>query len=171
MNLLKQLYKLPKSCIYVLRNDKKKCVYITYSKNFITSLSRNIKEMQDGTHVYKPLNGKLGKWELHIIETLKFSDTILEISCSINSIIETYKALGYDIKTHKNVMKVRFRVDIGQDYKVYCKLITKGYNEYVVGVFNNMIEAEALIEQYRNMTVIRPVYADNDLTKSYLGSL
>lgn len=171
MNILKQLYKLPKACIYVIKNDKKKCIYISYSKNFITSLSRNIKEMQEGIHTCKFLNGGLGKWELTIIETLTYHHTILEISCSINSIIETYKALGYEIKTHKNVMKVRFRVDIGEDYRVYCKLITKGYNEYIVGVFLNMKDAEDLITQYRNMKVITPIYANNALTKEYFESL
>lgn len=170
MNILKALNKLPKACIYALVNTKKKCVYISYSKNFIISLSRNIKEMQDKVHVYKPLN-KYKSWELVIIETLNYKSTILDISSSINTTIETYKALGYDIKTHKNVMKLRFRVDIGQDFRVYCKLITKGYSEYVVGVFNNMIEAEDLILQYRNMTIIRPLYADNDLTREYLSKL
>lgn len=170
MDIIKLLYRLPKSCIYALVNKKKKYVYISYSKNFITSLSRNIKEMKDGNHVYEPLN-KYKSWELHIIETLNYEHTLLDISCFINSIIETYKELGYNVSTHRNVMKVRFKVCVGQDFKVYCKLITKGYNEYIVGVFNNMEEAKDLIEQYRNMKVIRPLYSNNDLTKKYLNDL
>ena len=168
MNILKQLYRLPKACIYVLRNDRKKCVYISYSRNFITSLSRNIKEMQDKVHVYPPLN-KYKHWELDIIETLNYNHSILDISYFIGVQVELYKHLGYDVKTHKNVMKLRFRVDIGQDFRVYCKLITKGYNEYVMGVFNNMIEAEGFIEQYINMSIIIPIYATNELTRNYLN--
>jgi len=125
-------------------------------------------EMKEKRHVYKPLN-KFRNWELDIIETLNYNHTILDISCSINTIIETYKQLGYDVKTHRNIMKVKFRVDIGEDYRVYCKLITKGYNEYVVGVFDTMKEAEDLILQYRNMNNIVPVYANNEATKEYLN--
>lgn len=165
--VFKAMYEMPRRGIFILINEKKKCLYISYSKNLVTSVARNVREMQDKVHIYKPLNRNIRDWRFEIIETLYYEDTILDISCKINSFIEIYKQLGYEVKTHTNIVQLRFRVDIGEDYKVYCKLVTKGHNEYVMGVFNNMEEAEEFIIQYRNMKVLLPVYASNELTRDY----
>lgn len=165
--IFKAMFELPRMGIFVLRNDKKKRVYISYSKQLLTSLCRNIREMQDKVHVYKPLNYNFKDWKFSIIETLTFNDTILDISCKVGSLVQVYKQLGYDVRTHKNIAQLRFRVDVGQDYKIYCKLITKNYNEYVMGVFETMQDAEEFIQQYRNMSIISPLYASNTLTREY----
>lgn len=169
MSVLKLMYELPRSGIFKFVNEEKKLVYISYSKNLITSLSRNIKEIQDKVHVYKPLNEDFEDWKFDIIETLNYHDTILDISCKINLYIEEYKQLGYNVRTHQNIQKLKFRVDIGQDYKVYCKLISRGRTEYVVGVFKDMEDAKEFIEMYRNIKNIVPIYSTNQLTKDYFG--
>lgn len=151
----------------MLKNEKKKCVYIFYSKNLITSLSRNVREMKDKVHVYKPLNSDIRNWKFDIIETLSKNDTFLDISCKMQYHKELYKQLGYEVKTTR-IMEVRFRVDIGDDYKIYCKLITKGYKQHIVGIFNNMEEANDFIQLYKQMKIITPIYANNELTCNYM---
>ena len=163
----KMMVELPRMGIFILRNDRNKQVYISYSKNLIQSVSRNILEMKDKTHVYKPLNYNIRDWKFDIIETLYYTDTLLDISCKVRVAENEYRNMGYEVKLHKNIMQLRLRVDIGEDYSVYCKLITKGYNEYVVGVFHTLQDSEEFINMYRNMSVILPVYANNDLTRQY----
>lgn len=171
--VFEEMYNFPQSGIYVIINKKKKYVYISYSKNLLTTVCKNIREMQNRVHVYKPLNkGDIKDWKFSIIETINKDDnSILDISTKINYYITEYRNIGYDIKTYTNIVKFKFRVDVGQDYRVYCKLITRGYKEYVVGVFNNRQESKQFEELYRNMKVIIPIYSINSLTKEYIETL
>lgn len=165
--IFKSMYELPRMGIFEIRNDRNKEVYISYSKNLVQSVSRNILEMKDKIHVYKPLNYNIRDWKFSIIETLSRNDSLLDISCKVRVVEHEYRNKGYTVKLHKNIMQLRFRVDIDNDFKVYCKLITKSYNEYVVGIFKNMKDAEYFVDMYRNMGTIIPVYANNELTREY----
>lgn len=159
------MYNLPKSGIFVFVNEKKRCVYISYSKNLVLTLSRNIYEMQNKVHLYRPLNYNIKKWKFSIIETI-VDDSLLDIHCKLNFYINEYRNNGYEVK-HHNVMILKFKVDIGEDYKVYCKLKARNGTEYVVGVFDNLQDSEEFQSLYRNMKVITPVYSNNDLTREF----
>lgn len=164
------MYNLPKSGIFVFVNEKSKSVYISYSKNLILTLARNVKEIQDRVHIYKPLNSNLEDWEFSIIETIHYEDSLLDIHCKVNFYVNEYRNNGYDVK-HHNIMVLQFRVEIGSDYRIYCKLKARNGNEYIVGVFRNRLECSYLDDIYRNMKTIIPVYACNELSREYFVNL
>jgi hypothetical protein len=169
--IFKDMYKLPREAIYAFRNEKEKSVYITYSKDFLTAFSKNIREIRDKVHICKFLNRNIRDLEFEIIETMSKETTSLDIHCLLIHHIQRLRDEGYTVIGYRNIQPLRFRVHIGQDFKVYCKLITKQYKEYVVGVFETMKDANPFIETYKAMKVIFPVYASNTLTKEYIETL
>lgn len=166
------LYNLPREGIYAIRNEQEKSVYISYSKDLLTSVSKNVKQIKEKVHICNFLNREIEELEFGIIETLNYYTTKLDIHCLLYYHITEYRNKGYTVIAYRNIKPLRFRVDIGQDCRVYCKLITKDYKEYVVGVFNNKIEAKDFIKQYQDMdSLIYPIYSINDLTKEYIETL
>lgn len=160
------MYKLPRGGIFIFLNYKKRTVYISFSKNLVWSLAKNVKEIQDRVHVCNALNTDIRDLEFMIIETLNYHDTLLDIHSKMNDYIQYYRNKDYVIK-HSRILQPRFVTQIGEDLKVYCKLKGQGIKEYIVGVFNNLEESKEFQEIYRNMKIIYPVYAINDLTREY----
>lgn len=171
-DLYKDLIEIPRNGIYILKSEKERFVYITYSKDIVMSLGKNIKSIQDRVHTCTALNSGYGDLEFEVIETLSDQYTILDIHCRIHYYIDLYTELGYNIVTYKTIQKLKFKVDVNNDYKVVCKLVAiSSRNEYIMGIFRDMEDAKGFIELYSNMKVLQPVYAINELSSNYFNAL
>lgn len=169
--IFKTLYKLPKAGIYALQDDANKVVFITYSRNLITSLAKNISKIQDKTHSYKHLIKHCRNIKFVFLDTINFNDTNPEIAKKLFYQIELYKQLGYKIINKHNIPKYHVKYDIDVDIRfVFVKLVTSNYkDEIIVGKFDSMQEAKEFGQIFKSMSYVIPVYAVNSLSKEFFS--
>lgn len=166
--LFRIMNSIPRAGIYALVNHSKKRVYIGRSKDVCLSLSRLLLELQDKTHTSRKLIKDRNKLEFLFLEEIHYQDTLIDVSIKYNYWVNEYRNNGYEfyVKSY-NFPQFRVRIDVGLDYKVYVKLLNKGYKELVVGVFDTYPEAEEFAEVFNNMSYVSPVYAINNTSKEY----
>lgn len=159
---------VPRSCVYILLNEDKKEVYITWSTDVVTSLARNLRDINNKTHVCKRLIKIAKKLEFRVLENVHYHDTKNDIAMKIHYWINEYINNGYTVINKHNIQRYRVKLKVNRDVdKVFVKLINTSYKELVVGVFNNIQEAKEFSKLFNNMSFITPLYAINDLSLQY----
>jgi hypothetical protein len=167
------MYKHYGSGIYCLINESKKRVYISYSKDIITSLSRIVRDIRSKNVIYKQLIKDVRGLEFLLLEDINIYDSEIDVCTKLDYFITLYKQLGYELYNDKYKLqkfKVSLEVDLN-DNLVYVKLVNKRYKKIVVGVFDKMYDAEEFATLFETMDIIKPIYSINNLTKSYILDL
>lgn len=164
MDVLKTLLALPKNAVYSLINNQDKEIFITYTTDTISSLTRLIKEARAG-------------YGLHI-NLYKFHYKLLEISdkdslkLRFNYWYDYYQSQGYKLINKRRPVKFKLINFIGEDFRnrhkvlIYARL--KNQTNYItLGVFDKIKDCDSFINSYGGIYSIK--YASNDLTKEFLS--
>lgn len=169
--VIKLLKKIPKSGIYCLIHKKRKNVYIYHSIDICTSIVRHLKNIQDKTHIYKQIIKDQKSLEFVFLENI-YKQNKSDIDVKLYHWMKHYKELGYNVYNYINLCRYRTRIDI-DDIRLYLyvKLISRRYDEVIVGKFDNIIEAREFAKLYENMEFITPIYAINNLSREYFKGL
>lgn len=162
MNLLQTLTDINKPGIWAFVNDIDRMVYLSYSNNILTSVSRNVRELTDKSHSSKSLVKDKSKLQIQIIE----------FNCDKAKLtywLDYYKTKGYSLYRNNNGEVVyKTRIAITTDFFVHVQLVNKRNDKIVVGVFSNMEEAKSFTQTYYSNKIHKIVYSDNSLTKEYI---
>lgn len=165
-NVLNTLLSIPKSALYALVNRHDNCIYLAYSTNVFMSLALVFQHCGNKEKKYRKLNEDLGKCELVVLfESKKVDDLIQQYSYYY----DYYNLLGYTHYRKYKGKRYKIRTDIKDD-KVFVSLETSRKNTKVVGVFDKMKDANEFIATHYTSDYLKPVYAKNELTKSYMES-
>lgn len=167
MNILKELSNLPSRCIYGLFNDVDKKVYIGYTNNTIASIYSNISNL-------KYSNKDFNNLEFRVIEII---DTTHRLRIRYQFWSDYYSNIGWIMYRNYKAINYRIKIDVGEDflkgrtnYYVYAKLVSRGYKELIVGVFEDFEKCNMfVVDKYSNITDI--IYSDNSLTNEYMKNL
>lgn len=168
-NLINNLINLPEMGIYGLLNKIDNKIYIGFSKNIVTALIRLINNIK-----YSNIKHDLNKLEFIIIETINKPE---ELRLRCQHWINDYSNKGFGLYNNKRkVFNQKLRIcaissldGAGRpNYHLHVRIVSKGYRELTVGVFNDVSELNEFVD--KNYKVIdKIVYADNRLTKEYLN--
>jgi hypothetical protein len=162
MNLMQTLTQLNQSGVWAFVNERDKIVYLSYSNNFLTSVSRNVRELTDKSHSCRRMIRDKSKLQIQIIES----------NCHkarLGYWIDFYRNKGYSLYRNKNgEVTYKVRISISEDYKVFVMLVNKRNDKVVVGVFPNMEEAKVFSQTHYPDKIHKIVYSDNPLTKEFL---
>lgn len=165
---LQELVSLPEKSIYGFFNESDKICYIGFSRNTLSALNRNIQEFKYRNNLIKQ---DLGKLEFRIIETI---DDVNNLRIRYQYWVDHYTKMGY--KSYRCYTAVGYKLHIevigdlihsyNRKFLFHVKLVSRGYHELIVGIFDNKEEMDSFISrEYRNID--RVVYADNKLTRDY----
>lgn len=148
--------------IWAFVNDTDRIVYLSYSKNILSSISRNIKEISDKSHSCKKL----------IRDKSKIQILLIEDRCQKAKLgywVEYYRNNGYTLyRSNNGEITYKTRVAITTDFLVHVLLVNKRNDKLVVGVFNTMEDASTFIQKHYQNKIHKIVYSDNLLTHNYL---
>lgn len=152
------LYKLSVACIYAIKCDATKKVYVGYSKNLLTSLGR----IMDDVVSYGTLKNDIDRASIEILCTdasILNSTKITRLNVSLYA--QQYKDAGYSFYKPTNL--VNYRVDVkiyASNYKAWyvVDLINSRNEKILVGVFDREKECKAFLNQY---------YPDGKVTHFY----
>jgi len=166
--IIDRLLAFPRQCIYALINPKDRKIFISYSRNLLFSIGRNIDQINDDNHVCSRDKDLI---ELLIIETVKQEK---DLRLRYRFWEEYFKQNGYSFYRNIKTINYRTRIEIikrAKDKKslLAVKLISNNSRSMeVVGLFEKMEDAEAFKEKHYKGTILKVVYADNEDTKEYL---
>lgn len=166
MNLLKVLHDLPKNSVYALVNDQDKEIFLTYSYDVLSSLTRVINEFKSGIG----LNIDIARFGFKLLETIKHRD---ELKFRFNYWYDQYKTNGYKFHNKRRPVHYKLISTIEGSFKshmrklIYVKLKNR-YNEIILGVFDNIDECNDFMNNYGDLYKIKR--ADNKLTKEFYGN-
>jgi len=167
-NLMDNLLHLPEMCIFGLVNESGKKIFIGYTINIVTSLSKLIKE-------YKSSNKELFKLPLIIIEKITDKHNLL---VRYNYWCKYYSNKGYLLyKKPANRVNFKIRIDLSKDFRMlkhtrhlfYVKILSRRYREHIIGVFDKIYDAEAFIADKYPNGIDDIIYSNNNLTKEYMN--
>jgi hypothetical protein len=162
MNLLQTLTDINKSGIWAFVNDIDRMVYLSYSNNMLTSVSRNVRELNDNTHSLKSLVRHKSKLQIQIIEC----------NCEKAKLgywVDHYRNNGYSLYRNNNgEVTYKTRIAITNEYLVHVLLVNKRNDKIVVGVFSDMEQATSFVQTNYPNKIHKIVYSNNDLTKQFL---
>lgn len=166
MNLLKVLHDLPKNSIYALINDRDKEIFLTYSYDVLSSLTRVINEIKNGIG----LNINIGQFDFKLLETIEHRD---ELKFRFNYWYDRYNVKGYKFHNKRRPVRYKLISTIEGSFKshmhklIYVKL--KNWNrEIILGVFDNIDECTDFMDSYGDLYKIKK--ADNKLTKEFYAN-
>lgn len=171
--LINYLINYPEMCIYGLINTKDRKIYLGYTSNLPLALARIVKDIKYSNN---KLNKDAGKLELCILETITDKKNLrLRYKFHQND----YSNKGWLLyKRDTKLPTYKLRIDImansdgewSKESLVGVKLITRGYKELTIGVFQRYEEAvewsDAAYEDKEN--IVNIVYASNKLTEKFL---
>jgi hypothetical protein len=162
MNLLQTLTDINKPGVWAFVNDTDRIIYLSYSNNILTSISRNVRELNDKSHSSKSLIRDKSKLQIQIIE----------FNCDKAKLgywVDHYRNNGYSLYRNNNgEVTYKTRVAITDDFFVHVLLVNKRNDKLVVGVFPNIQEANYFIQTHYPNKIHKIVYSNNDLTKQFL---
>jgi len=163
MKELQLLVNMPKNAIYALVDAQDKEIFLTYSYDVLSSLSRLISEIRAGIGL--PIDPT--KYEYKLLETTDKQNLKLRF----NYWYDYYASLGYKFHNKRRHINYRLTSVVGRDFRnpnhrlLYVKL-KNWKNEIVLGAFNNIEECNEFINNYGDLYSIK--YATNQLTNEYL---
>lgn len=159
-NLLNDLLNANIEAIVALENKKDRKVYLFNTKNlglYLAQLSDKIKNKR------APKNVPFKKLKLVILET-NSSD-----KWSLTYWTDKYRSGGWEFYNRPRAMSLTIQTRVTTQ-GVFVELRNKGYRSFVIGLFSTVVEAEEWIRTEYRLGISGPVYATNDLTKSYFNS-
>lgn len=164
---LQQLQELSVSGVWGFVNHTDRCIFITHSNNILTSVSRNISQIEDKTHTCRRLLQDKSKLELVILDTnLSSKDRRIRVG----DWMTYYRFNGYSLYRDSTVVSYKIRVVITKEYLIHVLLVNKRNDKIVIGVFNKMELANNFIQStYPNNKVHKVIYSENSLTKEFLN--
>lgn len=162
MNLMQTLTQLNQPGVWAFVNDRDKIIYLSYSNNILSSVSRNVRELTDKTHSCRRMVRDRSNLRIQIIEP----------NCQKAKLgywVDYYRNSGYSLYRNNNgEVTYKVRTMITDEYLIHVMLVNKRNDKTVVGVFPNMEDANHFIQTYYQNNIHRIVYSDNPLTKQYL---
>ena len=171
-NLFKMMYRVSGHGVYSLVNSKDKRVYISYSKDICTSLTLLLKNIKLGGVTYKQLKKDLRKLKFCHLEYINKYDSYTDVQMKMQYFVDLYKQSGYELYS-SGYKHQSFRVRLNIDHHInnfVVELVTRNSRKsFVVGVFDNVHDAEDFMTIFDGMDRIVPVYAINRLTREYFS--
>ncbi len=170
MSLWQELSNIPNKCIYGIFNDVDKKVYIGYSSNTIRTIYSNM-----STLVYSNMSSDWDKLDFRIIEII---DDPARLKIRYQYWVSDYSNKGWTMYRDYKAVEYKVSIDIkndpslvsGSKYLLYVKLVSRGYKELIVGVFDDLDKCNEFVSlHYSNIHDI--IYCDNELTQKYRKSL
>lgn len=169
-NLLGTLVDLCSPGLYVILNEEDRKVWVGQTHSFLEAFSRMLSGLRDGTYPSKPLRLAYNNRKIRI-EIIETCTDKTERLLKLGVLCEEYKSRGYELYNKRDGLKYTPKLRIVQeDYKFYAQVVLKNRNHgtLVVGVFEEVEEAEQFMKTYYSGKIVRPVYSTNDLTRSYI---
>lgn len=165
---LRNLIELSGSGIWAFVNDKDKRIFITHSNNILSSVSRNISQIQDKSHSCRKLLRDLPNLELVVLEKDLNS---LDRKVKVGKWMDHYKAKGWTLYKDTHPVYYSIRTSVSKDYKVHVLLVNKRNDKIVVGIFPTIDLANEFVSiNYPNNNITSVIYSQNDLTSSFYNS-
>lgn len=121
---------IPGVYAYVQHSSRK--VFISYSRNIIASVSRNIQE-----HKYLD-------YELVILDI-----DAKDLRLSTSNWIHDYRNKGYTILNERIPVQYKWIIDITKDFKVRTRLVNSRYKAIEEHYFDTIVLAQEFVNSYR----------------------
>lgn len=163
INSYSNIVSLARPGIFAFVHYRTKSMYITYSNNMLTAISSHITQAQDGVHSNKSMNKYFKNLRLYVIEECDSSNLTVQHSYWWKQ----FEQQGYKFYNTRPPLQYKVRTVILVDYSVQVQLINKNREVLVLGVFDNIQEANTFQQLVQSLDPIRPLYYNNLLTKSY----
>jgi hypothetical protein len=134
-----------------------------------TALSSLLKKIQDKTSLYKQLIKDASNLEFLLLENINNYDRPIDIEMKIVYFVKHYKHLGYELyNTKYKFQNFKVSISVNEEIdRVYVQLVSRIYKKLIVGIFDNMFDAELFATEFENMDIIIPVYAINKYTREW----
>lgn len=166
-----QLFQYPQSCTFALIHEDTKTVVLYDTINFFKTLGEILNKLQNNQYDYPSLYEARNNLIIKVISENQNLDTRRQM---FSHEIETFKNKGYTVLNRKQkLLKYTIRTVLTR-YKnksvVAVVKVTTRNEKHIMGVFNNMVEANEFIKLINNTKVIPDITASNDLTKSILNT-
>lgn len=162
------LYKLTEPCIYAIKSDESKKVYVGYSKNLLTSLGRILGDVES----YGSLKDDLSTATIEVLctDALILKDVKLT-RFNVSLYAEQYINSGYTFYKPTNLVKYKLDVKIyANNYAAYyvVDLVNSRNEKILVGVFDKKSQCDSFLALYYPDNIVRHFYtANNPLTKKW----
>lgn len=164
---IKELLNHSNPGVWGFLNTKDKRFFISYSNNILSSVSRNIAQIQDKSHTCRKLIRDLPNLQLVVLQKVDTRDT-KTLKLIAMELMEGFKAKGYTPYKNVTLVSYKLRTVITTDYKIHILLVNKRNDKIVVGVFDNIDDSESFISiNYPNNKITKVIYSDNSLTKEF----
>lgn len=165
---LTDLYTLSVPGVYAVINESNKRIYIAYAANVGIAIATLIAK---ASNYELPIDDlckdiKLGIVSIKLLRECKGDTETLRGYAQMY--VDNYKQLGYSMYRDITFIRYSVRTSITNDYKIIVELVKTRNSKVLVGVFNNMIEANSFITEHYQGTIYFPIYCNNSLTKLYL---
>jgi hypothetical protein len=154
--------------IYALINDVDKKIDIRYSSNVSNSITTILTQIRKGIAHPTELEEDLSKLRLIVLELhpSNYQTILLHHAYWINK----YKELGYTLYRKHIALQYKLKIYI-HHMIIHVSFENRNHDSILLGIFDNMEEANEFCRVYENETVLYPYYAINDLSKKYLQEL
>lgn len=163
---IKNLIDYSKPGIWGFFNEKDKRFFISYSNNILSSVSRNITQIQDKSHSCRKLIRDLP----HLNLVLFVDDALDTKSRKIRTmeLINAFISKGYTPYINRTLVSYKLRMVITNEYNIHVLLINKRNDKIIVGVFDSINEANSFINSnYPNNKITKIIYSENSLSKEF----
>lgn len=163
LNKLTDSFQYSRGGLFALINASDKKVDIRYSSNLILSIGGIITKLAGDYSLPREL----------ILDKDKLTLIVLELCDDDQSRrlhhaywCDYYKTMGYELYRQHPALSYNVRILI-RDMFVYVSLENRNYDSLLVGIFDNMTDANSFIAHCYKEDIKYPVYAINELTKAY----
>ena len=161
---LKQLADLSCSGVWGLINESDNRIFISYSENILSAVSRNISHLKHASHSCRNLVSDFSKLELIVLERVSTP----ELKVKAGKYKEDYKAKGWQLYNTSIPVHYSVKTTISKDCKIQVFLVNKRNDKLVVGVFDSKQESDNFIQtHYPNNIVTSITYSQNSLSKEF----
>lgn len=159
-------YKYAQGGVYALINDSDKKVDIRYCSSLSMAIGAFLSRINAGYDLPSVLIQDKDKLQLVVLEIMDDPTSRL---IHHGYWTDKYKSMGYSLYREHPALHYKVRIAI-EDYLIYVKLMNRNYDSIIVGVFDNMEEAESFVSTCYSDEIKYPVYATNDLSVTYFTS-
>jgi hypothetical protein len=156
---------MPRNSIYALINEQDKEIFLTYSYDTLSSLSRIINEIKTGIGL--PIDPN--KFQYKLLETIEKRQYL---TIRFNYWYDLYKQNDYKFYNKRRPVNYKLQYNIEPDFRdsskqlLYAKLKSR-YREIILGAFEDIEQCRDFIKNYGNIYDLK--YANNNLTKEFIN--
>lgn len=158
---------LPKSGVFALINKQDNKVYLAFSSYILGAVSKILYGIYNKDKKYRKLRDDLDKLEFVVLFETVNPDIMIQ---QYNYYCDYYKIINYSFYRDYKARRYKVRTELN-DSKVFVYLVTNSNKKKLVGVFTKIHEANEFIKVNYSVDYIKPVIADNELTKRYIEML